>query len=230
MKYDVAVTIPKQSTVGDFSGIQVIGPEQPVQNEFEFQKATEMRQMAVDLEYSFIQGSYVASDGAAATNQKTRGIIEATSTNEVPAGGVSLSKNLVDEILRTMYASGAIFQDLIIHVNAFQKQQFSDIYGTVPSSRTVGGLNIETIITDFGPIDIVLNPQMPTDTVQIIELSVCFPVFCPVPAMEGIPSGLMVFVKTAIVGAKVGGFWYAQPGLNYGEEKYHGKITGLATS
>jgi hypothetical protein len=230
MKYDVAVTIPKQSTVGDFSGIQVIGPEQPVQNEYEFQKVTEMRQMAVDLEYSFIQGSYVASDGAAATNQKTRGIIEATSTNEVPAGGAGLTKDLVDKLLRTMWDNGAKFIDPIIMVNAFQKQQFSDIYGIAPSSRTVGGLNIGTIETDFGSMDIVLNPQMPTNTVLIVDLSMCYPVFCPIPAMEGIPSGLMIFVKTGIVAAKVGGFWYAQPGLDYGEEKYHGKITGLATS
>jgi hypothetical protein len=230
MKKDVAVSIPKQSTAGEFSGVTIAGEPQPVQDEFEFQKNTQMRQLAIDIEYSFIQGTYVATTKAPAVNQKTRGIIEATSTNAVAAGGAGLSKDIIDQLLRTMWASGAIMTDPIIMVNAFQKQQFSDIYGIAPSSRTVGGLNIGTIETDFGPVDIALNPQMPTDTVEVVELSVCYPVFCPVPAMAGIPAGLMVFVNTAITAAQVGGFWYTQIGLDYGEEKFHGKITGLATS
>lgn len=229
MKKDYDVSIAKQSTTGEYSGIQVIG-DQPVQNELGFQRDAQFRQMGIDIEYSFLQGTYTASDGLAATNQTTRGIIAATTTNAVAAGSVDLSKALIDELLRTMAASGALFQDCVIMVNAFQKQQVTDIYGYAPTDRNIGGLNIKQIETDFGMFGVVYAPYMPTDTLQIAEMSVCYPVYCSVAAMPGIPAGLLVDVPTSITAAKSGGYWYTQVGLDYGPEEYHGKITGLTTS
>ena len=53
----VEVSHAKQSTTGEFGGIQVLG-DQPVQDEFEFQKQAQLRQIAIDLEYSMLQGTY----------------------------------------------------------------------------------------------------------------------------------------------------------------------------
>jgi len=223
MKYDVATTYAKQSTSGEFSGIQVIGPNQPVSDELAFQKAGALRQMAIDIEYSFLRGSFVDVSGAA-TNQKTRGIIEGTSTNAVAAGGGALSKDMIQELLRDMATNGSQFVNPVIFVNAFQKQALSDIYGYAPTDRNVGGVNIKQIETDFAMLGVVYAPQMTTSVLQIADMSVCSPVFVPYEGQA------VSFTDTAVTAAKKGGFWYTQVGLDYGPEEYHGKITGLATS
>ena len=222
MKYDVATSYAKQSTTGEYSGIQVIG-NQPVQDELAFQKAGAFRQMAVDVEYSFLQGAYVASS-VPATEQTTRGIIAATSTNEVAAGATDLDKDLIQELLRTMAAAGSQFANPVIFVNAFQKQQLSDVYGYAPEDRNIGGVNIKQIETDFAMLGIVYAPQMATDTMLIADLSVCAPVFVPYEGQA------VSWTDTAVVAAQKGGFFYTQIGLDYGPEEYHGKITGLTTS
>ena len=223
MKYDVEATYAKQSTSGEFSGIQVLGPNQPVNDELAFQKAGSMRQMAIDIEYSFLNGSFVDSSGSA-TNQKTRGIIEATSTNEIAAGGATLSKDLIQELLRGMASNGAQFVNPVISVNAYQKQLLSDIYGYAPEDRNVGGVNIKQIETDFAMLGVMYAPQMSTSVLLVAEMSVCSPVFVPYGGQA------VLFTDTAVTAAKKGGFWYTQVGLDYGPEEYHGKISGLATS
>ncbi len=222
MKYDVEVSYAKQSTTGEFSGIQVDG-NQPVQDELAFQKTGQLRQMAIDVEYSFLQGTFVDVSGAA-TNQTTRGIIEGTATNAVAAGAGALSKDMIQELLRDMAGTGSQFINPVIFVNAFQKQALSDIYGYAPTDRNVGGVNIKTIETDFAVLGVVYAPQMATDTLQIAEMSVCSPVFVPYNGQA------ISYTDTAVSAAKKGGFWYTQVGLDYGPEEYHGKITGLATS
>jgi hypothetical protein len=223
MKYDASVTYAKQGSFGEFSGIQVLG-DQPVSDELAFQQEGAMRQMAIDIDYSFLQGTFVDSSGAA-TNQTTRGIIEATSTNAVAAGSTPLTKALMDELLRTMAAAGAVWQNPVIFVNAFQKQQLSDIYGYAPEDRNVGGLNIKQIETDFAMLGVVYAPNMTTSVLEIADIAFCQPVFVP---HEG--GQLISWTDIGRTAAQAGGFFYTQIGLDYGPEEYHGKITGLTTS
>ncbi len=222
MKYDVSVSYSKQSTTGEFSGIQVIG-DQPVGDELAFQKTGQLRQMAIDVEYSFLQGTFT-DVSAPATNQTTRGIIAGTTTNAVAASGATLSKDLIDELLRTQAAAGSQFVNPVVFVNAFNKQKLSDIYGYAPTDRNVGGVNIKTIETDFAVLGVVYAPQMTTSALLIAEMSVCSPVFVPYNGQA------VSFTDTAVTAAQKGGFWFTQIGLDYGPEEYHGKITGLATS
>jgi hypothetical protein len=143
---------------------------------------------------------------------------------------------MIDELLREMAASGSPFQNPVIFASAFQKQKLSDIYGYAPEDRNIGGLNIQTIETDFARLGVMYNPQMDTDDLLIADLAVCSPVFVPVSFADGQLQDDMVFgsdviwVPTAVVAAKTGGFYYSQIGLDYGPEEYHGTITGLATS
>ena len=234
-QYTVSVSFKKQSTYGLMSGINTMDGN-PVTDELTFQKLAQLRQMAIDMEYSFIRGTYQAA-ATTGTAAKTRGIVTATSTNAVAAGGNKLTKTYMNELLRTMAASGSVFQSPIIFVNAFQKQVLSDIYGYVPMDRNYGGLNIKTIETDFAEMGVMYYPNMPTDTVLVAEMSVIAPVFVPVSysqetgmstnAMDGVD---VLWQPTAISWASVGGFWYCQAGIDSGPETYHGKITGLATS
>ena len=222
MKYPYGVSFAKQSTYGEISGLSQIG-DQPVKDEEAFQKMAALKQMAIDLEYSFIQGSYVAQS-ASDTVAKTRGLEEAISTNTVAGGSAALSKAMIDELLVDMAGNGAIFENMVILANGFQKTKLSDIYGYAPTSRNVGGLNIMQIETDFAQMGVVWAPQMPTDEIYVVDMSVLSPVFCPYNGQA------IVDVETAVTTAKKGGFLYAQVGLDYGPEEYHGSITGLATS
>lgn len=238
MKYDVAVSFKKQSQYGVMSGINT-NDGNPVVDELTFQKTAQLRQMAIDTEYSFLQGAYAAATNTA-TAAKTRGLIAGTTTNAVNASSAKLSKALFQELLRTMAGNGSPFQDPVIMVNAFQKQLLSDIYGYAPMDRNIGGLNIKQIETDFGMFGVIYDPFMTTSVLQVAELSVCAPVFVPFSfaADGGImdvkatsPEGIDVaWVPTGTVAAARGGFWYTQVGLDYGPEEYHGKITSLATS
>ena len=224
----VNVSYKKQSTTGvigsDATTTKAMLGNQPVSNELDFQIQGNLRQVAVDAEHSFLQGVYQQATSASVAAQ-TRGIIAATTTNAVAAGSATLSKALIDELLRTMAASGSIFVNPVIFVNAFQKQKISDLYGYAPESRNVGGVNIQQIETDFAQIGITWAPQMPTGTLLIAEMSVCAPVFCPVPG-----KGLLFYEELSKTGAAEKGQIYGQMGLDYGPEEYHGKITGLATS
>lgn len=236
MKKDVAVTFAKQSQYGAMSGINT-NDENPVTDELTFQKSGQLRQMAIDVEYSFLQGTYQAATDST-TEAKTRGIITGTTTNAVSSGGATLGKSLIDELVREMATNGAQWSNPVMLVNAFQKQKISDVYGYAPTDRNVGGLDIRQIETDFARIGVVYDPYMPTDTVLIADMSYCSPVFVPVrfsPSEQNFVTDMaagsdVLYVPTAITSAKVGGFFYAQIGIDYGAEEYHGKITGLATS
>ena len=233
-KYDAAVSFKKQSQYGLMSGINTTDAN-PVTDELAWQKQAALRQMAIDMEYTFLQGAYQAAS-TTGTAAKTRGIITGTTTNAVAASSAALSKALIDNLLRTMAAAGSLFQDCMLFVNAFQKQALSNVYGYAPADRVVGGLNIKTIETDFGTFGVVFDPQMPTDTLLVAEMSVVRPVFVPVVFSEGdgvvsSQAGIdVLWQPTAVSAASRGGFFYAQAGLDYGPEEYHGKITGLATS
>jgi hypothetical protein len=224
----VSVSYAKQSVVGQVTADGTTGlvmlDNQPVQNELDFQITAHMRQIALDVDYTFINGAYQQSTSAAVA-AKTRGIATACTTNTVAAGGAALSKGLIDQILRTMAANGAEFINPVVFCNAFQKQQFSDIYGYAPEDRNVGGYNIKTVETDFAVLGIVWAPNVATDDVLIADMAFIAPVFLPIPN-----KGVLFYEELARTGASEKGQIYGQIGLDYGPEEYHGTITGLATS
>jgi len=223
MKYPYGVTFAKRSTPGEISGLAIAGQNQPVRDELAFQRMAALKQMAIDLEYSFLQGSYVAQS-TAATVAKTRGIIEACATNTVAAGSAAIAKSHINTLVKEMADNGAEFDNMLLIANAFQIQSLTALYGYAPESRTMGGEAIDTILTDFTKLSVVYDPFMPTDKILIADMAYISPVFCP---SEG---ELIRDQEVAVTTAKRGGFLYAQVGLDYGPEEYHGTITGLATS
>jgi len=225
----VTISYAKQSVIGQVTAdattklVDITGM-QPVQNERDFQIAAHMRQIAVNTEYTFLNGAYQKATNAGVA-AKCRGIITAATTNTVAAGSAALTKGLIDQLLRTMAANGSEFINPVIFCNAFQKQKLSDIYGYAPMDRNVGGYNINQIETDFAVLGVVWAPHVPTSTLLIADLSVCSPVFLPVPE-----KGVLFYEELSKTGAAEKGQIYGQIGLDYGPEEYHGTITGLATS
>ena len=227
MQYGVEVSYTKQAAVGNLSGESIIG-NQPVQDELAFQLDMAMKTAARDIEHSFIQGTYVA-DTDISTARKTRGMLEAVTTNEVAGAAGALDQAKVESALKQMADSGAPFEMPVIFANAFQKQKLSAIYSSAlalaPRDRNIGGVNITTIETDFGQVGIVFERHIPADDVLIADLAFLKPVFLDIPG-----KGHFFVEPLAQTGAAYKYQVYGEIGLEYGPEQFHAKITNLATS
>jgi hypothetical protein len=195
----------------------------PIMNELDNQVMLNLKGMASDIDYSILQGSYQLA-ASASTAAKTRGLATAISTNATAAGSTALTTTHVNTTLKAMVDSGAILQNIVAVCNSFQRQSIAALYEFVPQSRTEGGAMIQKIYTDFAEIEILYDPNMPTDSIFFIEMSVL--------RLKCVPVNGMVFVMEDLetAGASYAKQLYTQLGLDYGPEEYHGKITGLTTS
>jgi hypothetical protein len=221
----VSISYAKLSNPGRLSGINSAGADNNVPTEKDWQIARQLTKIARDVEYTFLNGVYqIATDSG--TANKTRGIFAAATGAAIAAAGAKLSKAMLQQLFRELHAAGAIFSNMVIHANGFQKQLISDIYGYAPTDRNVGGLNIKQIETDFGNIGVApANRFVPTDSLGLFEMSVIAPVFQPVPE-----KGNLFYEELSKTGAAETGQIYGQIGLDHGPGFMHGKITGLATS
>jgi len=214
-----SVSYAKQSAYGEISGLSILG-DQVVMDEMDFQRQAALKQISIDMEFSFLQGTYQLGSNAT-TAAKTRGLKNAIATSTVAGSSALLTKAMINEVLREMATNGAIFENMVILANAYQKQVLTDIYGYAPADRSVGGVNVKQIETDFAMFGIVYAPQMPTDEIYFTDISVCAPMVLPVG------NQLILDEEKAYVGASKGGQIYCQAGIDYGPEEYHGSITGL---
>jgi hypothetical protein len=225
----VSVSYAKQSVGGQVSadpntGLVDIGDNQPIANEKDFQINAHMRQLAVDIDWTFLNGTYTQAVNAGVA-ARTRGIVTSCVTNTVGAGGAALNKTLIDTLLRTMANNGSEFLQPVLFCSALNKQRISAAYGYAPEDRNYGGVNIKQIETDFAVLGVVWAPNIPAATVLIGDLAFCAPVFLPVPE-----KGVLFYEELAKVGAAETGQIYGQIGLDYGPEEMHGTITGLAVA
>jgi len=114
-----------------------------------------------------------------------------------------------------------------IACNSSQKRNLTATYAAaygkyVESSRNVGGVNLTTIETDFGALNIMLDRQIPQDALAILSLEQLAPFFLEVPG-----SGHFFEEPLAKVGAAVRSQLYGEIGLEYGNEKAHAQLRGL---
>lgn len=229
----VRVSYKRQSTPGAIYADLSNNLQPAGTNELEDVLAHEINaslmQIALDAEYVFLQGSYVQATNAG-TAAKTRGIITGITTNVTTSGsgaGNTVAKDDVDATLLSMFNNGAPMNNLVMFCDGAQKIKISNLYSSslalADRSRTVGGVNIETLVTDFGPVGVVADYNMPSGTILIADMSVVYPVFCPVPG-----KGNFFYEELGKTGASFWGHIYGQMGLDYGPEEYHGKIVSLS--
>ena len=199
---------------------------QPVQNEVSHQLGLKINQIARDVEMSFLSGLYVyPTDNQ--TARQTRGILSAIDTHSV-VYAASL-RGSFNSMLVGMYENEETVAPLInpvIFANGSVKVKFSDEYtnnlGLADRSRTIGGVNVETVVTDFGTFGIVLDRYMPTDVFGLFDMSVVAPCFLPIPG-----KGHFFTEPLAKVGAYDLVQIYGEIGLEYGPEQFHGQITAI---
>ena len=221
----VDISYVKQSTMGALSGLNLANDENPVANELDFQIMANLKQIAKDVDYTFLNGTKhisTAKDDAA----RTGGIINLIpADNKVNASSTDISKDLINAMLRQMADNGAAFDTPVLLCSMLQKQRISELYGYAPADRNIGGVNINMIESDIGEFGIVWTPQLAADTVVLADVAFCSPVFCPVPG-----KGVLFYEDKNKQGASEGGLLYGQIGLNVGDINNHGLIYGLTTT
>lgn len=208
---------------GAASGVNVGATSNQVQNELDFQKVANLKGMASDLDYCCIRGSYQGA-ASVATAAKTRGLKNAITTNAVAAGSVYLLQDHINQVIKAMVDAGAPLNDIMIICNSFQRQKLGSLYEFAPMDRFVGGAQINSIYTDFCTCGILYDPNMPTDEIYFVDMSVCKIVVCPIQGK------VFVVEDKSTDGASYAKQMYGQFGLDYGPEEYHGKVTGLTAA
>jgi len=218
----VNISYAKMGNGNELSGINVNGEAQPIADEKTFQIEQNLKQVALDANYTFLNGVF-ADETNATTAVKTRGLLPAITTNAVAAATATLSKTLLEQLFALAVSNGVDFTNIVLFCNAFQKQKVSAAYGYCPMDRNIGGVNIKQIETDFGNVMVVFDPTIPTDTVLLASMNYIKPVFKEIPN-----KGTLFYEDLAKVGAAEQGQIYGEIGIDYGHETRHAKITGLA--
>ena len=222
----VSVTYARQSSSGRLAGIASFGAANEVTDELNFQTARALEKIARDVEYSFINGVY---NLAAASNQanKTRGMLAAASATAVDLSNASLTQSVLNSTYKAAFEAGADFTDMVLVCNATVKQMLSTIYASqagfnLPDSRNVGGVNLQTVETDFGVLHILLDRFMPSDALLGVDIS------CVRPVEQDVP-GKGNFFREALskTGAAEEYQIFGQIGLDHGPAWKHFKITNI---
>lgn len=200
-------------------------------DELAWQLDQQFKQIARDVELTFITGTY-ARPGDNTAPRKTRGLLEAISTNvataEYAAGaqaGSVLTEDLVSDLMQEVWGNGGIQEGetRTIVVNAGLKRALSKAFikdaGYKEETRNVGGVNLQTIETDFGRANIMLNRYMPANQLVVASLEDLRPSFLEIPG-----KGHFFAEPLAKTGSADKVQIYGEVGLNYGNERKHGKL------
>jgi hypothetical protein len=239
----VKLSYTKQSATGQLGiaaapALSILG-NQPVTSELDHQLVLKINQIARDVEMSFLNGTYdnPATNG---TPRKTRGMLAAITTHTINyttgAGGkgsayTDLRSCLNDQLVNMFSTSAAeaVASPLIqpvLFVNGAAKVKLSNDYSNngalADRSRTVGGVNVETLVTDFGLIDVVIDRYMPTTVALLADMSVVAPCFLPIAG-----KGHFFAEPLAKTGAYDQVQLYGEIGLKYGPETWHSQITAI---
>lgn len=227
----VEISYTKQATPQMYAGANYGALDNPISDELAYQIMAELESMAVDVELSFLTGVY-QKPANNSTPRKTRGLLTAITTNVNANGGTprALTKALVDSTLTTAFTSGAKLPQAstVFMVGPGQKVNLSTIYNATglnqpTPTRNVGGVAIDTIVTDFGTFGVMLNRWMPAGQIGIVDLSVCRPRFLEIPG-----KGLLFTEPIGKVGASEKWMLYGEVGLEYGPETFHALIKDLS--
>jgi hypothetical protein len=142
----------------------------------------------------------------------------------------TLTTDHVSTLLQEVYDNGGISDTgaATVIVNSSQKLAITKAYASAygkffETSRTVGGVAVDSIVTDFGTLNVMLNRYMPQDAIAVASLEQCQPFFLETPG-----KGHFFAEPLAKTGASDDVQLYGEVGLAYGNEMAHGKLLGLA--
>jgi hypothetical protein len=137
----------------------------------------------------------------------------------------------INGLLQSVFDNGGINEQgtATLFVPSGQKRRISaayaDTYGKsdlLAGTRDVGGVALNTIVTDFGVLNIAIDRALPADAVAVVSLEQIAPVFLNIPN-----KGVLFEEELAKTGSSDKTQVYGEIGLEYGNEAAHGVKRGL---
>ena len=218
----------KLSNMGTMSGVNIAGQQPNPTDPRDFQTAAKMQKIARDIEYTFINGVYQKANADNVAN-KSRGLVNAITTNTLAAESAPLGLWLVAELMKEMFDNNAPTEGLTLLVNSTSLYQLNadavqNGLTIVPADRMYNGIRLMSLLTPMGEIYLKLGEFIPAGTAFALNLDVMRPV-------EMITPGKGNFYREQLAKTGAGEKYqiFGQIGLDYGPEFYHGMITGLST-
>ena len=149
----------------------------------------------------------------------------------VPAK-TALTVDGLEGLMQSVFDAGGISEQdtATLFCSSRQKRAltaaYADEYGKadpLAGTRNVGGLNVQTVETNFGTLNVVIDRALPPDTLAVVSLEQVDPVFLSIPG-----KGVLFEEALAKTGASEKSQIYGEIGLKYGSELAHGVLRGLA--
>jgi len=218
----------------------------PITDEFAEQMELALDKLAKEVEWFAINGVYndgTAADFAGTNDRQMRGLLAHTgltggNSYDNQSGGVDqpLHWDTIANSLKVLYDAKAAMKQPVLSINpsqllALNKELIAPTVSGVitpailPRDRNVGGVDIDTVITPFGNIGLmVVDPDiLPDNTCFIADLAFISPVFTNIPGKG------TVFVRDVDQDdyARVAKAIYMEMGFDFGPPQNHLKITGV---
>jgi len=143
-----------------------------------------------------------------------------------------VTPDMLGGLLQSVFDNGGISEQgtATVFASSGVKRALSKAYATAYSStagllagtRNVGGVAMDTLVTDFGTLNIKIDRQLPADALAVVSLEQIDPVFLSVPG-----KGVLFEEALAKTGASDNTQIYGEIGLKYGNQASHGVIRGL---
>ena len=224
----VAISYAKMSNMGTLAGANIAGQTANPQNELDFQVANKMSKLGRSLEKTFLQGTYNKATTDKEVN-KTRGMYEAITKNVVEAEGKPLNIWLLEQAVKKIADANGDVSNLYLWTD---NTGINQIHGNaVEMGVSVGdfraneyGIRIKDLMLPTATIHIAEGQFITAGTALLLNFDVIRPIEQPTPG-----KGNFFLEPLAKTGAGEKYQLFGQIGLDYGNELYHGKITGLST-
>lgn len=159
-------------------------------------------------------------------------IVIGTATVSVIKASATLTVDGLEGLMQSVFDNGGISEmgTATLFVSSRQKRALTAAYAAAygqadpfVNTRNVGGLNMQTIDTNFGQLNVVIERALAPDTIAIVSLEQVAPVFLDIPG-----KGVLFEEELAKTGASIKSQIYGEIGLQYGNALAHGVYRGLA--
>jgi Family of unknown function (DUF5309) len=137
----------------------------------------------------------------------------------------------VNLLLQSAYDNGGINEQATatLFVSSSQKIRLTKAYAAaygqadpLQNTRNVGGVAVNTIVTDFGTLNVVIERVLPHDAIAVVSMEQVDPVFLAIPG-----KGVLFEEQLAKTGASDKTQVYGEIGLKYGNQAAHGIYRGF---
>lgn len=224
----VGITDYSTGNRGMLSGPNLAGQTGNPANELDYQTREVFLELAQDLEYNFINGQYQYRNGDNTIPNKTRGIVEAITTNVMDIGGNELSWNHLNELLCSIADNGGSTYGLVLGCDTVTATQLaieakSERFEVITGHDSINGIAVTDIRTIKGVVRVVELRYLPEGTALVLNIGAIGIVEQPDH------NGNWYMLPLGRVGGGIRYHIQGSCGLDHGIEAMHGKITGIAT-